>query len=254
MKLDKYKKADSLSYTFGAYPTLELIEQKPELLKLVLIRANSGENEGVQKIVKYCDTKGITVSENNREIEKLSKKGNVYALGVFEKYESKLNGSDFAKASTDKNEDHLALVEPSDMGNMGTIIRTMLGFGVKNLAIIGEGVDVFHPNVIRSSMGAVFKINFEYFAKFDDYLAKYKNNLYSFMTNGEVNLPEVKFEKPFTLIFGNEGKGLSDYFKTVATIHRRGGASVTIPQSKEIDSLNLAMSVGIALYESSKNS
>ncbi len=236
MKLDKYKRSSELSYTFGAYPTLELIEQKPELLKLVLIRANASENAGVQKIVKYCDTKGITVSENNREIEKLSKKGNVYAVGVFGKYESKL----------EDNHDHLALVEPSDMGNMGTIIRTMLGFGVKNLAVVGEGVDVFHPNVIRASMGAVFRINFEYFEKFDDYIAKYKNYLYSFMTNGEVSLPDAEFEKPFTLVFGNEGKGLSEYFKTI-------GTSVTIPQSEEIDSLNLAMSVGIALYESRRN-
>lgn len=243
MKLEKYKKKNTLSYTFGAYPTLELIEQKPELLKLVLIRDNSEDNEGVQKIVKYCDKRGITVSINSREIEKLAKKGNVYAVGVFEKYESRLNESAFAKASADRN--HLALVEPANMGNLGTIMRTMLGFSVKNLAIIGEGVDVFHPNVIRASMGAVFKINFEYFEKFDDYSAKHQNKLYTFMTNGEITLPEVKFEKPFTLVFGNEGKGLSEYFKTI-------GTSVTIPQSEEVDSLNLAMSVGIALYESAK--
>lgn len=231
MKLETYKKSNTLSYTFGAFPTLELIENKPEQLKLILIRSNSYENEGVKKIIEYADRRGITISENDREIEKLSKKGNVYAIGVFEKYDSKLI----------ENTNHLALVEPSDMGNLGTIIRTMLGFGVKNLAIIGEGVDVFHPTVIRASMGSVFKINFEYFKSFDDYKNRFKNSYYPFMTNGKELLPNVKFKEPSTLIFGNEAKGLSEYFQTV-------GTSVTIPQSSEIDSLNLAMSVGIALY------
>ena len=145
----------------------------------------------------------------------------------------------------ESDKSHLAIVEPANMGNLGTIMRTMLGFGVRNLAVIGEGVDVFHPNVIRSSMGAVFKMNFEYFEKFDDYSEKYQNKLYTFMTNGEVSLPDAKFEKPFTLVFGNEAKGLSEYFKTV-------GTSITIPQSEKIDSLNLAMSVGIALYETKR--
>ena len=51
---------------------------------------------------------------------------------------------------------HVVLVNPGDMGNMGTIIRTMLGFNYSNLAIIKPGVDVFDPRVIRASMGALF--------------------------------------------------------------------------------------------------
>lgn len=80
---------------------------------------------------------------------------------------------------------HVVLVNPGDMGNMGTIIRTMLGFNYSNLTIIKPGVDVFDPRVIRASMGALFNINFEYFDSFSEYLDKYpKRNIYSLMLKG----------------------------------------------------------------------
>ena len=64
---------------------------------------------------------------------------------------------------------HVVLVNPGDMGNMGTIMRTMLGFNYYNLAIIRPGVDVFDPRVLRASMGAMFHLNIEYFDSFEDY-------------------------------------------------------------------------------------
>jgi len=58
----------------------------------------------------------------------------------------------------EKEENHIVLVEPRNMGNVGTIIRTMLGFGYRNLVMIGPAVDIFDPMVIRSTMGALFKL------------------------------------------------------------------------------------------------
>ena len=66
------------------------------------------------------------------------------------------------------------------------------------------------------------------------------------MTDGEVPLSQMNFIEPYSLVFGNEGAGLpKDYGKL--------GRSVKIPQSGKVDSLNLAVSVGIALYETSKS-
>ncbi len=79
------------------------------------------ENEGVIKIIDICKENNIKCEINNKAINRISKKQNSYAIGVFEKYNMDLD--------MDKN--HLVLVEPSDMGNLGTIIRTMLGFGIK---------------------------------------------------------------------------------------------------------------------------
>ena len=95
----------------------------------------------------------IQVEVNDKLINKISGAENVYAVGVFQKYETQLSNE----------ENHLMLVDPSDMGNLGTIIRTMIGFDYKNLALIKPAVDIFNPKVIRASMGSVFQINFHLF-------------------------------------------------------------------------------------------
>jgi len=70
--------------------------------------------------------------------------------------------------------------------------------------------------------------------------------VYPFMTNGAVLLPDAVFKPPFTLVFGNESSGLPEFYRNL-------GTSVTIPQSKAIDSLNLSVAIGIALYGASHN-
>jgi TrmH family RNA methyltransferase len=131
------------------------------------------------------------------------------------------------------------------MGNLGTISRTMLAFNFKDLALIRPAVDVFDPRAVRSSMGAVFKLNFQYFNSFDEYREAFSRNFYPFMTNGKTKLNEAKFEAPYSLIFGNEGAGLGDDFLKI-------GQSINIPISSQVDSLNLASSVSIALYQASR--
>jgi len=130
------------------------------------------------------------------------------------------------------------------MGNVGTIIRTMLGFGLKNLAIVEPAVDVFDPKVVRSTMGAMFRINFKYFSKIEEYLEGYKErNIYPFMLEGSRNIKEVEFKEPMSLVHGNEGRGLSEDFKDI-------GQSVYIPHSEDIDSLNLSIAASIGMWES----
>jgi TrmH family RNA methyltransferase len=123
----------------------------------------------------------------------------------------------------------------------------MLGFNIRNLAIIEPAADIYNPEVVRSSMGSIFSINFEHFRNFSEYKNRFTNNIYCFMTDGEKSVNEVKFNKPLALVFGNEGSGLPKEFKDY-------GISVRIPQSENIDSLNLAISVGIGLYEAMKQS
>ena len=93
--------------------------------------------------------KNIPVNINNKLIRYLSPKENCYAIAIFDKYNNNL----------DDNENHLVLVNPSNGGNLGTIIRSSLGFGIKNIAIIRPGVDMFNPKRIRASMGAIFGVN-----------------------------------------------------------------------------------------------
>lgn len=229
----KYKKDSELAVSIGVYPTLELFGTHLDKVTRVMISSKAQTNKGVQEIIRVCKEKNIPVEQADTAMRRIAESENAYAIGVFRKYKSQLTTGN-----------HLVLVNPSDKGNLGTIIRTMLAFGITNLVVIRPAVDIFDPKVVRASMGAVFKINFEYFNSTREYLARFKNKNYVFMTQGEVDLPAAKFEQPFSLVFGNEAQGLSkEYLKL--------GTSVKIPQSGEVDSLNLAVSVGLGLYASS---
>ena len=235
-KLKKYQKKYSHSYSFGMYPTLELVRYKKEEVLKVLIKEESMETQGVKDIIDICKKEGIHFEVNDRLIEKLAFKENTYAVGVFKKYVSELN----------KEENHLVLDNPSNMGNLGTIIRTMLGFGFKNLAIIEPSVDIFDPRVVRSTMGALFKIGFKYYGSIQEYMSEFsKHNYYPFMLEGGKDIKDVQFKEPFAIIQGNESRGLSEEYKGI-------GESVYIPHTKDIDSLNLSGATGIGLWESTR--
>lgn len=131
------------------------------------------------------------------------------------------------------------------MGNLGTIIRSSVGFGILNIAIIKPAVDLFSPKVIRSSMGAIFNVNIEYFDNFNAYL-KEKRNCYPFMLKATTSLSDVVIKEPYSLIFGPEASGLDDSYLNV-------GCPLIIRHNNTIDSLNLDNAVSIALYEFTKN-
>lgn len=231
-KIKRYQKKLEYSYAFGAYPVLDLLREHPDTVYEILLKQEGLKSEGITEIQEICKEKGINVEINGRLIDKVAVKENTYAVGVFKKYDEKIL----------EDQNHIVLVNPSNMGNLGTIVRTMLGFGIKDLAIIKPGVDIFDPLVVRSTMGALFKIRFEYFQNIEEYLKRFtKHHKYPFMLNGSKNINEIKFKEPFSIIQGNESTGLDDSYLKV-------GESVYIPHSKEIDSLNLSIATGIAAW------
>lgn len=234
--MKKYKKSDKISYSLGITLTFYLLESKSEYVNRVYIHSKYEKNETYRKLIQLCADKKIEYIENDKIFNILSDKENCYVIGEFNKYESKL----------DEESNHLVLVNPSNMGNLGTIIRSMVGFGVFNLAIITPSVDIFDPKVIRASMGSVFKVNFEFFDDFNIYTKAYSNNMYPFMLQSNNNIKNNIFEYPFSLIFGNEATGLTNNYLEV-------GIPVIIKHNNEIDSLNITNAVTIGLYEATKN-
>ena len=235
LRLKRYRKHFEYSYANGVFATLELLDARPEQVLRVVLSSKGEQNAGVAQIRDLGARSHVPVETNDRALERLSPKGRHLAIGVFRKYRSQL----------DPNLNHVVLVNPGDMGNVGTIARTMLGFGVTDLALIRPAVDVFDPKTVRASMGAVFRLSIEYFDSFEDYSGCFAHKLYPLMTSGRVTIGSVRFESPFALVFGNESEGLPDEFLSA-------GTSIAIPHDKRIDSLNLSVAVAIALYESTK--
>ena len=231
--IKQYKKTCDYSYTLGFYPTLVLIKRRKDLLRFVYASNQALESDGFRLIEKLVDKSKIIISDN--ALEKLSDKGNDFVAGVFNKEEQTL----------DKTKTHVVLVNPSDMGNLGNIMRSMLAFDYNDLAIITPAADMYNPKTVRASMGAMFGIRIEKFSSFEEYLSKYERPYVPFMLQAKRGLKEIStFNSPFALVFGNEATGLPITFLN--------DEAVKIEQSDEVDSLNLHTAVAIALYVAKK--
>lgn len=226
-----YRRDFPYSYIWGIYPVLELLTIKPYLVRQVFITSNTSSSPNIKKITDICSAANIEQSTNDQLISKLSGSDNSHVLAVFEKNYPSLNS----------NSNHVVLVNPSDMGNLGTIMRTMASFNFSDLAIIDPAVDIFDPKVLRASMGSLFHLNFSFFSSFSEYQIQYSRHYYPFMTTGGTELRHSKFIHPYSLIFGSEGPGLSPDYNQI-------GTPIKISQSNQVDSLNLSIAVALALY------
>jgi len=224
-----YNRNANYSYTAGFYPTFELLKYRAEFLKCIYATAEATNSEGFKKLSKIVPKDKIIISE--KAFNKLKEKGNDHVIGVFYKYEDELEA----------RKPHIVLVNPSDQGNLGNIMRSMLAFGYRDLAIITPAADSFSPKTVRASMGSIFAIRVQHFASFDEYLIKYPRIYYPFMLQSAKGLMEIKKpEEDYALVFGNEATGLPDSFEN--------GHAVKIEQSEDVDSLNLATAAVVAMY------
>lgn len=231
MQIKSYKKEAPYSYTLGAFPTYELILSKPQSVWKVLVHSGYTDMDSLRKL---CNNNNIPVEINDKLIGRLSDKDNCYVAGIFEKYTCELS----------KDKPHIVLVNPSNMGNLGTILRTIVGFGIYDIAIILPGADIYNPKTVRASMGALFKLNFHLYQSFDEYRRQYnQHDIFTFMLNGKhtLNIKDCPKTNLYSLVFGNEATGLDHSFL-------EAGTSVIIPQSPYVDSLNLTIAVGIGAY------
>lgn len=233
-KLEAYDKSLDYSYAPGIFPATECLNHAKDRCLRLLLASSSEKSEGACKLRAQAEAAGIRVEIADRALERISRKENCFAAMVYKKQEGV-----FAPDAP-----HIVLVNPSDSGNLGTILRTALGFGLVNIAIIRPAVDSDDPRVTRASMGAAFSLHVRHFALFEAYRSEFADRqLFPFMLTGAVPLAEAvkKVSGPYALVFGNEATGLPDVFAQY-------GVSTLIPHSARIDSLNLAIAAGIGMY------
>jgi TrmH family RNA methyltransferase len=138
----------------------------------------------------------------------------------------------------------VALVSPQDPGNLGTILRTMDAVVADALFLLDGGVELYHPTVIRSSMGAIFWKPVVR-TSFDEFLAwarAGKLQLIGSSAHADVDYRTLVPRQPWVLVLGNEQKGLSgDRLKAC-------DVTVSLPMQGRASSLNLAVAAGVLLY------
>ncbi len=230
--LETYDRSLDYSYAPGVFPTLEALTRAPQRVRRVLTHSRAEGSEGLDKILALCQQHNIRVEQADKALARVSGKDNCFAAAVFAKEAAPLLPGW-----------HVVLHHISDSGNLGTILRTALGFGYLDIAIIRPAADVYAPPVVRASMGALFSLRVTEYDDFALYRAQFpQQTLFPFMLDGALPPDEAKKEAPFSLIFGNEGTGLPPEFAAF-------GQPIRIPHSNAIDSLNLSIAAAIGMYE-----
>lgn len=128
-----------------------------------------------------------------------------------------------------------------DPGNMGALIRSAKAFGFDTI-VLGNGcVDIYNDKVIRSSQGAIFKLNFinAYLPDFIKSLKEY--SVYGTNVVHGISLENVKKSQKMAIVLGNEGNGIS---KEVFDVIEK---NIYIPMDNT-ESLNVSVAAGIIMY------
>lgn len=201
--MKKYSSHDSTSYTLGMSLTIEALKGKPESVLEVYLSKKVHHNEHLDLLYTLCQKHRVPIIEDESVFEKLSLKENCYAIAVFKKFETKIQGND-----------HIVLYNFKEEGSLGTTIRSAISFDHHDLILIHPEVDLFDPRVIRSSMGAIFHSNIEVFDSLEAYKGAYPNqNHYPILKKGSVELKKVSFKTPFSLLISDEYNALSKYYE-----------------------------------------
>lgn len=142
----------------------------------------------------------------------------------------------------------LILDDIQDPGNLGTIIRSSLAFGVDTIILSPNSVDLYNDKVIRSTEGMIFHINVIRRNLYEVIDELHDKGYQVFGTNVHVGMLVEKIEVPnkYAIIMGNEGNGVHEELLDSCDSY------LYIPMDSKVESLNVAVATSIILYEFSK--
>ena len=133
-----------------------------------------------------------------------------------------------------------------DAGNLGTIIRAACAFSIDGILLFGDTVDEFSPKTIRSTAGNMFKI--PVLKTRTDELKNFKSThkFVATVCHSENYIDKFKKDENMIIMFGSEANGLCEELLNLKD------EEITIKINGDVESLNLALSAGIVLYELQK--
>ena len=143
----------------------------------------------------------------------------------------------------------LLLEDIRDPGNLGTMIRTAEGAGMTGIICSDSSVDLYHPKVIRATMGSIYRVPVhpaKNFYKTLEELKKREITIFAAHLHGKYYDTEGSFLKKCAFLIGNEANGLSEQASSLAD------ELIKIPMAGKVESLNAAVAAAILMYEAAR--
>lgn len=130
-------------------------------------------------------------------------------------------------------------------GNLGALLRNCDAVGIDGMIICDPVVDIFSPNVIRASLGTVFSVPFLYIDKESVFPLLKESDFQIIVTtpSGSISYLDINFTLSTVIVMGSEKEGVSTFWL------EKGDVLSQIPMKGDADSLNIAMSATVFLYE-----
>ncbi len=237
----KFRTREGLFLAEGMRIVAEAVEAG-SMPRMLVYAAEAAGHPLLNRLVRQCEAAGGEAIETTRDIlHKLTGKDNPQALvGVFPIRERRLE-------DIDRNASYAWVVCQSlkDPGNLGTILRTADAVGAGGVILLDQSCDPFSVEAVRASMGALFtqELVQSNGPAFFEWLRQGPGQLVGASLNTDHDYQAVTYEAPTFLFMGNEQSGLPpDYEAACDTL-------VKIPMVGKADSLNVAVSCAVLLYE-----
>ena len=143
----------------------------------------------------------------------------------------------------------IALDEIQDPGNLGTILRTVDSANLKQIIISKNSADSYSPKVVRSTMGAIFRVNIIEVDNLVETLKQVQKNKFEVVVtalDATSNIYNIEYKNK-VIVIGNEANGVSKEVQNLAN------QKVKIPMLGKTESLNASVAASIMIYEYVRN-
>jgi TrmH family RNA methyltransferase len=195
--------------------------------------------ELTSRTVEGISTENITV--NRAVFEKISYRENpdgwlaVFPIPSVSLDDLKLSGSPLVIVAE-------SIEKP---GNLGAILRTADAAHVDAVLVCDPRVDVWNPNVVRASRGAVFSVPTVESGNAStlEWLKSQKIRILAATPSAEMVYSDIHLRESVALAVGTEDEGLTDFWMSNADV------KVRIPMMGRVNSLNVSVSTALIVYE-----
>ncbi len=238
LKDKKYRDINNEYLIEGIKLIKEAIQEKAKI-KQIVICDECEKIEAIPKDLMYEIAKHECIYVTKKLFETLTNV--VEPQGILA-----IIGKSDPKQEINYNEDIIvALDDIQDPGNLGTILRTVDSIGLTQIIISKGTADVFNPKVIRSSMGAIFRVKVIESEDLKQTLLEIKKHKFELLVTSlqtKKSVYDIKYKKKI-IVIGNEANGVSKEIQELSDY------KIKIPMLGKTESLNASVATGIILYE-----
>ena len=213
---------------------LHLVEEAYKAKALVEILTTSDQYDNIYKDIKITKVSDEII----KKLSDTTTPQDIIGIAKINEY----------KIDYEKINHILILDDVKDPGNVGTLVRTSLGFNIDLIILSNDSCDIYNSKVLRASQGAIFNVPCIYSDLVEslDSLKKHGIKIISTSLNTSINIKEIGKIDKYAIILGNEASGVRKEIQEKADIN------VIIPINKKLESLNVAIAGAILMYEVSK--